>query len=112
MGRKIKPVGLCAILLMTAGGNRSAGMLRKSDFGQSPGDKPNVAISAGERRFGAIHNGITAGSEYVAMRDGVKIAVDVLLPKGLPAGEKLPTLLDLTRYWRQRPGQPPSITNQ
>jgi putative CocE/NonD family hydrolase len=34
------------------------------------------------------------------MRDGVKIAVDLHLPKGLSAGEKIPTILYQTRYIR------------
>ncbi len=37
---------------------------------------------------------------YVTMRDGVKIALDVWLPKEYSANEKKPTLLLMTRYWR------------
>ncbi len=37
---------------------------------------------------------------YVPMRDGVKLAVDVLLPRNLPAGTRLPAILIYTRYWR------------
>jgi len=40
-------------------------------------------------------------SLYLEMRDGVKIAVDVYLPKGLTPDEKLPTILYQTRYWRR-----------
>lgn len=39
-------------------------------------------------------------SEYVAMRDGTRIAVDVHLPAARPAGGRLPALLEVTRYWR------------
>ncbi|MBI5033056.1 MAG: CocE/NonD family hydrolase [Chloroflexi bacterium] len=39
-------------------------------------------------------------SYYVLMRDGVKLAVDVLLPKNLPSSEKIPAILIYTRYWR------------
>lgn len=39
-------------------------------------------------------------SRYLTMRDGVKIAIDVYLPKTLPAGAKLPAILHQTRYWR------------
>ena len=39
-------------------------------------------------------------SVYIPMRDGVKIAAEVLLPKGLPEGKKIPTILVQTRYWR------------
>jgi hypothetical protein len=46
-------------------------------------------------------------SLYVTMRDGVKIAIDVVLPKDLPANEKLPTIMNMTRYWRSRQGGQP-----
>jgi len=39
-------------------------------------------------------------SEYVRTRDGTRIAVDVHLPRNRAAGERLPALLELTRYWR------------
>ena len=39
-------------------------------------------------------------SLYVTMRDGVKIAIDVWLPEGLREGEKIPTIMRATRYWR------------
>lgn len=45
-------------------------------------------------------------SLYVPMEDGVKLALDVFLPKGLAAGAKLPTILVSTRYWRAGQGQP------
>ena len=38
-------------------------------------------------------------SDYVAMRDGVRLAVDVHLPPGW-RGERLPTILRQTRYFR------------
>jgi putative CocE/NonD family hydrolase len=47
-------------------------------------------------------------SVYVPMKDGVKIAVDVYLPKGRSAGTRLPTILVTTRYWRAGEGQAPS----
>jgi putative CocE/NonD family hydrolase len=34
------------------------------------------------------------------MRDGVKIAIDVVLPKNLSSDDKIPALLVQTRYWR------------
>lgn len=41
-----------------------------------------------------------AWSEFVTMRDGVKLAVDVHLPEGLAPGERTPTILHMTRYYR------------
>ena len=43
---------------------------------------------------------IKTTSFYLTMRDGVKIAVDLHLPKNLPAGTKLPTIFRATRYVR------------
>jgi hypothetical protein len=39
-------------------------------------------------------------SFYLTMRDGVKIAVDLYLPKGRKKGDKIPTILYQTRYFR------------
>jgi len=47
-------------------------------------------------------------SLYLTMRDGVKIAVDVVLPKGLAPGARIPAIVDQTRYWRARKGQAPN----
>lgn len=46
------------------------------------------------------YRGLITRSFYVTMRDGVKIAIDVVLPKNLPPNTKLPALLFQTRYWR------------
>jgi len=37
---------------------------------------------------------------YLTMRDGVRIAVDVWLPAKLARGERVPTIIRTTRYWR------------
>jgi putative CocE/NonD family hydrolase len=39
-------------------------------------------------------------SVYVKMRDAVEIALTVLLPPDLQPGERVPTLMRTTRYWR------------
>lgn len=46
-------------------------------------------------------------SLYLTMRDGVKIAIDVVLPKDLPPGEKIPAIMNMTRYWRSHEGDKP-----
>jgi putative CocE/NonD family hydrolase len=48
-------------------------------------------------------------SLYLTMRDGVKIAIDVVLPKDIPAGEKIPAIMNMTRYWRSRQGDKPGM---
>jgi uncharacterized protein len=45
-------------------------------------------------------------SVYVPAADGVKLAVDIFLPKGLAPGAKLPALYTATRYWRGLKGAP------
>lgn len=42
----------------------------------------------------------TTKNLYIPMRDSVKIAATICLPKGLTSEDKLPTLLYQTRYWR------------
>jgi hypothetical protein len=48
-------------------------------------------VPAGYRRNQAV---------YVPMRDGVEIAVDIWLPPQLRVGERVPVLMQATRYWR------------
>lgn len=55
----------------------------------------------------AHYPGIDRSSLYLNMRDGVRLAMDVYLPRGLPTGVKLPTLLIQTRYWRSVAARPP-----
>ena len=43
---------------------------------------------------------------YVPAADGVKLAVDVFLPKSRPPNGKTPTLYTATRYWRAAKGKP------
>jgi len=47
-----------------------------------------------------LHDGYTLESIYIPMSDGVRLAADVILPKGLAVGERVPTLIYRTRYWR------------
>lgn len=47
------------------------------------------------------HNGFKVTSQYLTMRDGVKLAVDVYMPKGAKKGDKFPVILHQTRYWRE-----------
>src|SRR5215211_5198120 len=51
---------------------------------------------------------VTQRSFYLTMRDGVKIAVTLVLPKDLPADQKIPAIMTMTRYWRGRQGAEPN----
>jgi len=59
------------------------------------GRTPSAAISRDEPD-GKFHR----ISQYLTMRDGIKIAVDVYLPDGIEPGHTTPTILHQTRYWR------------
>lgn len=69
-------------------------------------EKLTVSEPARRSEFGAaersapIYKGLVIHSHYLVMRDGVKLAADVVLPKGLPAGAEIPALLSQSRYWR------------
>lgn len=39
---------------------------------------------------------------YLEMRDGIRIAIDVWLPEDLRDTQRIPTLMNATRYWRAR----------
>jgi len=49
----------------------------------------------------------TVESLYLEMSDGVRIAVDVHVPVDHPSGDQFPTILEMTRYWRDRGGGAP-----
>ncbi len=50
---------------------------------------------------------VSRTSLYLEMRDGVRIAVTYCLPKERSAGQRMPTILRTTRYWRAWDGVPP-----
>ena len=56
---------------------------------------------AGEWSPDPTHRGVHRSSLYLVMRDGIKIAIDVYLPKSLKPGEKIPAILGQTRYYRR-----------
>jgi putative CocE/NonD family hydrolase len=48
----------------------------------------------------AEYAGVTRTTHFVPMRDGVRLAVDVILPANLPPGARVAALLYQGRYWR------------
>ncbi len=46
------------------------------------------------------YDNYTNSSTYIPMRDGVKIGLDINVSENLPPGEKIPTILIQTCYWR------------
>lgn len=56
------------------------------------------------------YKGVKANSIYLPMRDGIQIAVDVMLPADLPPTERVPAIMVMARYWRSfelRTADPP-----
>jgi uncharacterized protein len=47
-----------------------------------------------------LYKDFTTRSIYIPMRDGVRLAADVILPRGLLPGTRIPAILQQTRYWR------------
>jgi putative CocE/NonD family hydrolase len=45
-------------------------------------------------------DGYSVHSTYIPMRDNIKIAATICLPKGISSSDKIPTILTQTRYWR------------
>ncbi len=56
-------------------------------FGKAPDPRPP-------------YRAVRVESVYVPMRDGTRIAADVIRPKDAPADLRLPTILIMARYWR------------
>jgi putative CocE/NonD family hydrolase len=47
-----------------------------------------------------LYKNFTSDSVYIQMRDGIRLAADVYLPRKLPADAKIPAIIYLTRYVR------------
>jgi putative CocE/NonD family hydrolase len=54
----------------------------------------------GIQRKNYDYKGYEKKSEHLMMRDGVRIAIEVILPKNLSPNSKISTILMQTRYWR------------
>ena len=63
-------------------------------------NKDNPFSFEGVERKNYAFKGYEKKSHYITMRDGVKIAIEVILPKDRSPNDKLSTVLMQTRYWR------------
>jgi uncharacterized protein len=63
-------------------------------------------VQATNRSPGSTIDTSRPRSLYIPMRDGVRIAIDVWLPAGLPADQKIPAIMRATRYWRAQDNIP------
>ncbi|MBE2269434.1 MAG: CocE/NonD family hydrolase [Anaerolinea sp.] len=59
-----------------------------------------------------VHKGVKAASQYLIMRDGTQIAVDVMLPADLAPGARLPVIMIMARYWRSMELRVPDRPNK
>jgi putative CocE/NonD family hydrolase len=65
-----------------------------------PSDVANLLPKPYISKDNAKYKGLEATNFYLTMRDSIKIAVDLYLPKGLEPDAKIPAILHQTRYWR------------
>ncbi len=62
--------------------------------------KNNPFKELGEIPEKKYSDGYIVDSTYIPVRDGVKIAATICLPKGLSPDSKIPAVITQTRYWR------------
>jgi uncharacterized protein len=58
------------------------------------------------------HKGVQAASQYITMRDGTHIAVDVMLPTHPAPTTPLPAVMIMARYWRSMELRVPDQPNK
>ncbi|MFL6229043.1 MAG: CocE/NonD family hydrolase [Pyrinomonadaceae bacterium] len=99
----------CVVIIFVVAGHRPA-LARQTQTAQpsQPSPTPPLpAVPPAARYKGytdPAYTEIDSRSLYVTTKDGVRLAIDVYLPKGLPAGARVPSLMNQTRYWRAREG--------
>lgn len=91
-----------AALWLVPAGAQEAGSLER--------DMPAALTSCSFPEGSGVAN--TRRSVYVPMADGVRLAVDICLPKPMPREAKLPALYTATPYWRAEEGVPLSPTQR
>lgn len=69
-------------------------------FNNPEADSTNTKVAAPLYVREMQYKGHKKTTYYVTMDDGIRLAVNVYLPKGLKKGEKIPAILFQTRYWR------------
>jgi uncharacterized protein len=73
---------------------------------------PEIIFGECRDQSAAEFETVRVQSRYVPMRDGVRIAIDLVLPEGLPESRKIPAILTMTRYWRSQEGDEVSETQE
>lgn len=75
-------------------------MGRATEHGADGSDRPWWA-QRGEAPPPMPYAGHEVRSQYVALADGTRVAIDLFLPKGLPPEERLTTVFSATPYFRR-----------
>ena len=77
-------------------------------MGQRPKHLSDLFAHPPEKRY----TGVQSQSQYLTMRDGTQIAVDVMLPVGVPPEIRLPVVIIMARYWRSMELRVPDRPNK
>jgi putative CocE/NonD family hydrolase len=104
--RKFLSHALCAaLLLVCASTTEHPGHVARAQQQTAAPAAPQAAAPPRYKNYvEPRYKEATIRSLYLTMRDGVKIAVDVILPKDLPPDARLPTVMQMTRYRRSDEG--------
>lgn len=102
------PAALLALLALSACSAPSTADSRAIPADTDPASSEQYVFGACGLPFEGTYETGPVRSLYVPMRDGVRIALDVVLPEGLADGERVPTILTMTRYWRSWEGDGPN----
>jgi hypothetical protein len=59
-----------------------------------------------------LYSGVKSSSQYLTMRDGIQIAIDIMLPAHTAPETCLPVVIIMARYWRSMELRVPSQPNK
>ena len=68
----------------------------------------DLFAAAPEKRY----KGVKSTSQYLTMRDGIQITIDVMLPSDAAPETRLPTVMIMARYWRSMELRVPDQPNK
>lgn len=94
---KINYLGLLTLILLFNFFNSTAA----SDKKHTAVDTASGTLTPYPYEERAQYEGIEYHTFYITMRDSIKIAIDLYLPKNLEEDKKIPAIMHQTRYWRR-----------
>ncbi|MGH9753854.1 MAG: CocE/NonD family hydrolase, partial [Blastocatellia bacterium] len=97
----------CSLFFLRGGPKAASGAVLQTT---APAAAPDAAWRPNDDKADGVsaprYNGVERASRYITLKDGVRLALDIYLPKGLEAGARLPAILEQTRYNRSYEFQP------